>query len=124
MMDDRVRPWLFALLRGLLCVVLTMEFGLSALSSSAPRLDESTQDHVEDAESGATSSFRGSGNPRIVKRMVGDDHLATNAAVPDDIVAQACCVPLRVVEAKPTVLRSDDARGCVSVRGPPADFTI
>jgi hypothetical protein len=101
-----------------------MEFGLSALGSLGSRLEQSTHDHVEDAESGDTTSFRGSGNPRIVKRMVGVDHLGINAAVPDNIVAQAPCVPLRVVEAKPTVLRSDDERGSVSVRGPPADFTI
>jgi hypothetical protein len=122
MMDDRVRPWLFALLRGLLCVVLT--FGLSTLGSLGPRLEQSTHDHVEDADSGAKTSFRGSGNPRIVKRMVGVDHLAINAAVPDDIVAQAPGLALRIVEAKPTVLRSDDDRGSVSVRGPPVDFTI
>jgi hypothetical protein len=123
MMDDRVRPWLFALLRGLLCVVLTLEFGLSALDSLGPRLEHSSHDHVEVAESGK-ASFRGSGNPRIVKRAVGDDHLAINAAVPDAIVAHAPCLALRIVEAKPNVLRSDDDRGSASVRGPPVDFTI
>lgn len=124
MMDDRVRPWLFALLRGLLCVVLTLEFGLTALGSQGPRLEQTSHDQVDDPEIGATTSFRGSGNPRIVKRTVGVDHLAINAVVPDDIVARAPCLALRVVEPKPTVLSSDDDRGIVCVRGPPANFTI
>lgn len=124
MMDDRVRPWLFALVRGLLCVVLAMAFGLSALGSGAPRLEQAVHDQVDEADGGAKTTFRGSGNPKIVKRMVGDDHLAINAVVPDDIVAHAPCSALRVVEAKPTVLRSDDDCGSGSVRGPPADLTI
>ena len=51
-------------------------------------------------ESVATTSFRGSGNPRIVKRTVGVDHLAINAAVPDDIVARALSSPDLAVRSR------------------------
>ena len=111
-------------MRGLVCVVLAFAFGLSNLGSLGSPIEHSTHDCASVAGDGTPTNCRGSKNPRLVERVVGGDHLAINAAVPDNIVEQSPGQPLRLFEAWPIVLRLDQDLSAGSVRGPPVVFTL
>jgi hypothetical protein len=116
---DQGRPWPLTLLRGLLCVVLTVAFAFSTRGEHAPRLDHVAQDGVSDGGHESPAGWFGRGAPRIVKRLVGIDHLAINAVVPDEIVL-APTQPWEPRESEPIHRHSSVRHRGTSVRGPPA----
>ncbi|MFV8755643.1 hypothetical protein ACNOYE_34260 [Nannocystaceae bacterium ST9] len=124
MIVDRARPWPLALLRGLLCVVLAFTFIASAAGDLDTHIEYAKHDRVSDGGHENPASWLGRGSPRVVKRLVGIDHLAINAAVPDDIALAPCVDWLSVVDEQTRVHPSSERHRGTPVRGPPSDFTI
>jgi hypothetical protein len=120
---EQARSWPSTFMRGLLCVLLTMAFAVSAIGDRERHVECDKHDGVSDGGRESPTSWFGRGGPRIVKRLVGVDHLAINAVIPDE-VAVAPSQHWEPAEIEPIHRRSDARRHGTSVRGPPARITI
>jgi hypothetical protein len=121
MVAAAARRWALTLVRGLLCVWLALSFAIPALQLDE-RPPSSTHDEVGDDGEGSLTTWLGRGGTRIVKRLVGTDHWAINAVVPDELRCEACprdWVPV-TVSSRPRAVE----RRVAPARGPPRTFTI
>lgn len=113
--------WASTLVRGLLCVVLAVAFMLPGLGDrDAP--SSGTHDQISDGSQADLTSWIGRGGPRIVKRLVGIDHWAINAVVPDDLREPVVAKWLARVVDMPLPRPLEGRRA--PARGPPVELTI
>ncbi len=121
MVADAARRWALTLVRGLLCVWLALSFTVPTLPLDE-RPPSSTHDEVGDDAQDSLTTWLGRGGTRIVKRLVGTDHWAINAVVPDELrceVSTRDWVPV-TASRSPCVVE----RRVAPARGPPRAFTI
>ncbi len=120
---DQERPWQRTLARALLCVLLAMAFAISVTGGRESQIEYAKHDGVSDGGHENPTSWFGRGGPRIVKRLVGVDHLAVNAVVPDEL-AIAPVLRSEPGPDQPIPRRSSARPHGTSGRGPPAAITI
>lgn len=119
MVVDAAQRWALTLVRGLLCVWLALTFMTLPLDERPP---SATQDEVSDDAHDSLDSWLGRGGPRIIKRLVGTEHWAINAVIPDELLVASTPIDVGPVLASRAPCSLE--RRVAPARGPPRPFTI